>query len=193
MGNPAPGVNNWPSWGPSLNENVFGDMMSQRSMSNSAFMKQPTSSSQQFFDNPSIAPGPSLGPSKTSSKSRSDVSSVSNDSPENRLLGDDFLSFDAADSVTPISASSSRSPANRISSPSDNNSTRIKKRTLNTLAARRYRQKRVDQMAGLEITLKETETERDELKIKVARLEAEVEVLRRLVGSGNGQRSSEKS
>lgn len=115
---------------------------------------------------------------------------MSNDSPQNRLLEDDFLSFDAAD---PVTSSSSKPPTNRTSSSSDNNSSRIKKRTLNTLAARRYRQKRVDQMAGLEITLKETETERDELKIKVARLEAEVEVLRRLVGSGSGQCSSEKS
>lgn len=37
--------------------------------------------------------------------------------------------------------------------------------------------------------LKETENERDELKIKVARLEAEVEVLRRLTGSGSGPAS----
>jgi hypothetical protein len=59
---------------------------------------------------------------------------------------------------------------------------RVKKRTLNTLAARRYRQKRVDQMSSLESTLKQTETERDELRLRVARLEAEVEVLRGLVG-----------
>lgn len=50
-------------------------------------------------------------------------------------------------------------------------------------------------MSGLESALKETETERDELKLKVARLEAEVEVLRRLVGSGhgNGKSDEEKS
>jgi hypothetical protein len=37
-------------------------------------------------------------------------------------------------------------------------------------------------MSSLETSLKETETERDELKLRVARLEAEVEVLRGLVG-----------
>ncbi|KAH6718442.1 hypothetical protein DL95DRAFT_280097, partial [Leptodontidium sp. 2 PMI_412] len=58
---------------------------------------------------------------------------------------------------------------------------KIQKRTLNTLAARRYRQKRVDQVSSLETSLKETQDERDELKLKVARLEAEVEVLRGLV------------
>lgn len=45
-------------------------------------------------------------------------------------------------------------------------------------------------MQGLEFVLKDTETERDELKIKVARLEAEVEVLRRLTSSGNGNSKS---
>jgi len=45
-------------------------------------------------------------------------------------------------------------------------------------------------MQGLEDALKDNETERDELKIKVARLEAEVDVLRRLIG---GKSSSEKS
>ncbi|KAH7311036.1 BZIP family transcription factor [Rhexocercosporidium sp. MPI-PUGE-AT-0058] len=58
---------------------------------------------------------------------------------------------------------------------------KIQKRTLNTLAARRYRQKRVDQVSSLETSLKETQDERDELKLKVARLEAEVEVLRGLL------------
>ncbi|KAG9230605.1 neutral alpha-glucosidase [Amylocarpus encephaloides] len=59
---------------------------------------------------------------------------------------------------------------------------RTQKRVLNTLAARRYRKKRVDQTLHLETTLKETETERDDLKIRVAKLEREVEVLRELLG-----------
>lgn len=58
---------------------------------------------------------------------------------------------------------------------------RIEKRKLNTLAARRYRQKRVDQMNGLEAALKETQLERDALKVRVARLEGEAEILRQLL------------
>ncbi|KAL2062306.1 hypothetical protein VTL71DRAFT_6572 [Oculimacula yallundae] len=58
---------------------------------------------------------------------------------------------------------------------------KVQKRTLNTLAARRYRQKRVDQVQSLENSLKETQDERDALKLKVARLEAEVEILRGLL------------
>jgi hypothetical protein len=76
-----------------------------------------------------------------------------------------------------------------MSNSSKNNShtteyaTRIEKRKQNTLAARRYRQKRVDQMASLESTLKETQSERDDLKVRVARLEGEVETLRQLLRS----------
>lgn len=58
---------------------------------------------------------------------------------------------------------------------------RVQKRTLNTLAARRYRQKRLDQMSELEAALKETQAERDALKVRVARLEGEVDVLRGLL------------
>lgn len=77
-------------------------------------------------------------------------------------------------------AKADHSPPTTTSGPNTKDS-KIQKRTLNTLAARRYRQKRVDQVSSLETSLKETQDERDELKLKVARLEAEVEVLRGLV------------
>jgi hypothetical protein len=79
-------------------------------------------------------------------------------------------------STTHTSPSSSTSPA----SPSS----KVHKRTLNTLAARRYRQKRVDQMAELEQKLRESEKEKEELQMRVARLEGEVEVLRGLLRPG---------
>jgi hypothetical protein len=60
----------------------------------------------------------------------------------------------------------------------DPDSARIVKRTRNTLAARRYRQRRVDQMSDLEAALKETQAERDALKVRVARLEGELDALR---------------
>ncbi|KUJ09792.1 uncharacterized protein LY89DRAFT_690204 [Mollisia scopiformis] len=190
MGNPAPSINTWSSWGPGSNEPVFGDMMSQGSMRNASFMDhQPAPSSQPFFTQPISNSSPELSQIEPRSNPRSDVSSVSNGSPETRSLDDDLL---ALDTINPKNSPSSKSPANRVSPPSDHSS-KVKKRTLNTLAARRYRQKRVDQMQGLETVLKDTESERDELKIKVARLEAEVEVLRRLIESGNSNSSSEKS
>lgn len=68
-------------------------------------------------------------------------------------------------------------------SPSTEPSSRIEKRKANTLAARRYRQKRVDQMSGLEIELKEVKAERDDMKVRCAKLEGEVEALRALLRS----------
>ncbi|KAF1941215.1 hypothetical protein EJ02DRAFT_206990 [Clathrospora elynae] len=58
---------------------------------------------------------------------------------------------------------------------------RVEKRKANTLAARRYRQKRVDQMSTLEAELNEVKNERDGLKVRNARLEGEVETLRALL------------
>lgn len=49
------------------------------------------------------------------------------------------------------------------------------------MAARRYRQKRLDQMNDLENQLKQTQSERDEFKVRCARLEGEVETLRQLL------------
>ena len=58
---------------------------------------------------------------------------------------------------------------------------RITKRRLNTLAARRYRQKRLDHISELEAELKKTQDERDALKVRVARLEGETELMRQLL------------
>lgn len=56
----------------------------------------------------------------------------------------------------------------------------IEKRQSNTLAARRYRQRRVDQMKNLEAELEKVKRERDELRIRVSKLEGETEALRGL-------------
>jgi len=95
------------------------------------------------------------------------------------------------------SSGSAPSPRNRVSSSPEQQShsksstskssslapdaARVEKRRANTMAARRYRQKRVDQMTGLEAELKDVKTERDDLKVRCARLEGEVETLRALL------------
>jgi hypothetical protein len=91
-----------------------------------------------------------------------------------------FLSEQNHD-LSPHSQSPNSSSPTSTSTKTQSNPSRVRKRTLNTLAARRYRQKRVDQVAGLETALKESEAEKDGLKIRVAKLEAEVEVLRGLI------------
>ncbi|KAL4971066.1 bZIP transcription factor JlbA/IDI-4 [Aspergillus stella-maris] len=70
--------------------------------------------------------------------------------------------------------------ASRESSPKENPS-RITKRQLNTMAARRYRQRRLDRMTQLEEELEAVKRERDELKMRVSKLEGETEALRTLV------------
>jgi len=90
--------------------------------------------------------------------------------------------------MTPQQSTTSNSPTSKkapstpsLSPKAAHDSSKVQKRTLNTLAARRYRQKRVDQVSALEDALKETQAERDALKVRVARLEGEVEVLRGLL------------
>jgi hypothetical protein len=97
------------------------------------------------------------------------------------LPQDDFLPLAQNHDLSPHSQSPNSSSPTSTSTKTQSNPSRVRKRTLNTLAARRYRQKRVDQVAGLEIALKESEAEKDSLKIRVAKLEAEVEVLRGLI------------
>ena len=57
------------------------------------------------------------------------------------------------------------------------------KRQRNTMAARKYRQKRLDRIADLERALGDMTNERDELKLQLARKEAEVEALREILSS----------
>ena len=58
----------------------------------------------------------------------------------------------------------------------------IRKRNLNTVAARRYRQRRTDETQKLAVELTETQRERDSLKILVARLEGELKGLQQSLG-----------
>jgi len=105
----------------------------------------------------------------------------SNISPQDSFPQDDFLPLEQDHDFSQHSQSPNSSSPTSTSTKTQSNPSRARKRTLNTLAARRYRQKRVDQVAGLEIALKESEAEKDSLKIRVAKLEAEVEVLRGLI------------
>ena len=71
------------------------------------------------------------------------------------------------------------------STTSSDNPDRAFKRQRNTEAARRYRQRKVDRTAELEDALAAMTKERDELKLRLARSEAEAGVLKGLVGKGN--------
>ncbi|TVY30132.1 hypothetical protein LHYA1_G001090 [Lachnellula hyalina] len=128
-------------------------------------------------------PNQSESPSITlHSPSHRSLHTTSHDnSPQN------FISPDSQDNIpsgsSPRASVSPDSHSNSNSSKTGNPSSRIEKRTRNTIAARRYRQKRVDQVSSLESALKQSEDEKDALKVRVARLEGELEALRGLVKS----------
>lgn len=58
---------------------------------------------------------------------------------------------------------------------------RVEKRRLNTLAARRCRQRRVDRVKSLEAELESVRRERDELRLRVSKLEGETNALNLLL------------
>ena len=78
----------------------------------------------------------------------------------------------------PRHSTSKRSSA----SNADGDAEAILKRHRNTIAARKYRQKRLDRITELEGALAAMTNERDELKLKLARAEAEVSVVRGMMG-----------
>ncbi|TKA22726.1 hypothetical protein B0A50_08385 [Salinomyces thailandicus] len=79
----------------------------------------------------------------------------------------------------PSSTSSARKSSTR--SP-DEVPNRDRKRQRNTAAARRYRQRKTDRVAELEDALAAVSKERDDLKLRLARSEAETGILKELVG-----------
>lgn len=62
----------------------------------------------------------------------------------------------------------------------------MEKRKLNTLAARRCRQRRVDRMKDLEAELETVRRERDELRLQVSKLQGETDALRGLIRRSKG-------
>lgn len=62
----------------------------------------------------------------------------------------------------------------------------VLKRQRNNVAARKYRQKRIDRINELELELDEVKSERDDLKIRLARQEAEAAALRSMLQMKSG-------
>lgn len=85
---------------------------------------------------------------------------------------------------TTTSSPNSSTPSDTGTTRSKPGLSRVEKRQLNTMAARRYRQRRVDQVSQLEAELKKVKEERDALKMRVSKLEGETDALRSLVGRG---------
>ncbi|CEJ58279.1 Putative BZIP transcription factor JlbA/IDI-4 [Penicillium brasilianum] len=91
-----------------------------------------------------------------------------------------------ASPISQIPGSVSTSQSSPATSQGDDvltrvDSSRVEKRRLNTLAAQRCRQRRVDRMKSLEAELESVRRERDELRLKVSKLEGETEALKGLL------------
>ena len=84
-------------------------------------------------------------------------------------------------SLHPSPSSSSGSSLKRKSSPEDEDANVTLKRQRNTLAARKYRQKRLDRISELEAALAAMTNERDDIRLQLARREAEVDALREML------------
>lgn len=80
-----------------------------------------------------------------------------------------------------IAPRTSRASPSVSDSPEEGGDSRKRKRERNTEAARRYRQRRQDRLEELEEALAAMQKERDELRIKLARSEAETDILRGLM------------
>ncbi|XXG97845.1 hypothetical protein Hte_004159 [Hypoxylon texense] len=90
----------------------------------------------------------------------------------------------------PESSSQGKTPKTPGRSPPVDPVTALK-RQRNNVAARKYRQKRIDRINELEAELKDVKEERDDLKIRLARQEAEAAALRTMLqmNSGKGTKS----
>lgn len=85
-------------------------------------------------------------------------------------------------------SSSRASGAGRASSKRDaEDPDVVVKRQRNTIAARKYRQKRLDRIQELEDALKAMTGERDDLRLKLARQEAETAALREMMQMKSGK------
>ncbi|KAI0182090.1 hypothetical protein GGR52DRAFT_568293 [Hypoxylon sp. FL1284] len=85
----------------------------------------------------------------------------------------------------PDSSSRGHTPKTQGRSPVD--PATALKRQRNNVAARKYRQKRIDRISELETELKEVKEERDDLRIRLARQEAETAALRSMLRISSGK------
>jgi hypothetical protein len=83
----------------------------------------------------------------------------------------------------PTKKVSSVAPAQGGEEVADEEEDTLVKRQRNTMAARRYRQRKADKLGELEYLLAEMTAERDELTVKLARREAEVGALREVLAA----------
>ncbi|KAF4446177.1 hypothetical protein F53441_10153 [Fusarium austroafricanum] len=123
------------------------------------------------LEQPSTSNTPHPTPTSTT------TTNANNKSPSSTIPGTSTFSLHPSPS-----SSSSSSRKRKSSSPEDEDAATTLKRQRNTLAARKYRQKRLDRISELEEALASMTNERDDMRLQLARREAEVDALREMLG-----------
>ncbi|TIC90448.1 hypothetical protein CH35J_011829 [Colletotrichum higginsianum] len=128
---------------------------------------------------------PQLDPSFASSSSSGSNPNSNSNSPNQPPPLDMAAAYAAVSSGAPPPLLPSRASPNtsdgRDSDVATPHADKILRRQRNTIAARKYRQKKVDRIDELEAMLKEMTRERDDLRIRLARQEAETEALKSIM------------
>ncbi|KAK7224638.1 hypothetical protein V2G26_012641 [Clonostachys chloroleuca] len=119
------------------------------------------------------------------------MSRISSNSPAQGAVSNS--SNDSSTGISPVDSSIGSDPSVNMASarkrprtnePEVDSDKSSIKRQRNTIASRKYRQKRLDRLADLEKRLDMMTSERDSLRIKLARREAEVDALRNILSTG---------
>lgn len=126
-----------------------------------------------------LAPDPTLFPASAEPSSNSSSARPSPHSTVESTFSNDPNGPSSSASSSSSSAGSKRKRPADESPPVDG--TLADKRRRNNLAAAKYRQKKVDRITELEKEVEDVSKERDELKLQLARRDAELDVLRRLL------------
>ncbi|KAH7122949.1 hypothetical protein EDB81DRAFT_861171 [Dactylonectria macrodidyma] len=131
------------------------------------------------LEQPSSIPA-SVNPIKPASTSS--TTTPATDSPSYAPTSSGFSTFALNLSSQQASPGSSSGSTKRKADNSSPEADATLKRQRNTLAARKYRQKRLDRIAELELALADVTSDRDDLRLKLVRREAEVDALREMLG-----------
>jgi hypothetical protein len=92
--------------------------------------------------------------------------------------------FTANIQPTSTAATSPKRASSASSQMSATENDKIVKRQRNNIAARKYRQKKIDRISELEDALNDMTKERDELRLELARQQAQTRALKDMMGNG---------
>jgi hypothetical protein len=163
----------------------LGDMSSHLALLHDEFFTQDTSN---LLQGTTLEPPTAASVNNTLTTSSTSTSNSPSYAPNSSAFSTFAVNLPTAQSSSSPSddgsfSSTTGTKRKASSPPEDEIVAKDLKRQRNTLAARKYRQKRLDRIAELEQALADMTGDRDDLRLKLARREAEVDALREMLGS----------